>query len=75
MSADTELDFRSYARLELPLICDIGGYCWWLDMLSAPKDRDRGGGAGYDDQARSSLDGSLATDADQVAEGGGACGV
>lgn len=45
-------------------------------MLSAPKDKDRGGGAGYDDQAMSSLeDDSEPTDADQVADGGGACGV
>jgi hypothetical protein len=75
ISADTELDLRSYARVEWLLICDIDGYVWWPDMVSAPKERDRGGGAGYDDQAMSSLDGSLPTDVDHGAEGGGACGV
>jgi hypothetical protein len=40
-------------------------------MPSAPKDRDRGGGAGYDDQAMSSRDDdSEPTDADQVADDG-----
>jgi hypothetical protein len=73
LSAETALDLRSYERLEWLLTCDIGGYCWWPDMLSAPKDRDREGGAGYDDHAISSLVGSLDTDADQVADGGGAC--
>ena len=76
ISADTEPDLRSYPRLEWVLTCDIDGYCWCPVMLSAPNDRDRGGGAGYDDQAMSSLeDDSEPTDADQVADGGGACGV
>lgn len=76
MSADIELDFRSYARPEWLLMCETEGYCWWLLMLSPPNDRDRGGGAGYEDHARSSLvDGSEAIDVDQVADGGGAWGV
>jgi hypothetical protein len=76
ISADTPLDLRSYPRLELLLTCDMDGYDWCPDMLSAPNDSERGGGAGYDDQAMSSLDDdSEPTEADQVAEGGGACGV
>jgi hypothetical protein len=76
ISADTELDLRSYPRVEWPPTCDIDGYCWCPVMPSAPKDIDRGGGAGYDDQAMSSLeDDSEPTEADQVADGGGPCGV
>lgn len=44
-------------------------------MLSAPKDMDRGGGAGYDDQVISSLEEeSEPTDADHATDDG-ACGV
>lgn len=42
-------------------------------MLSAPNEREREGGAGYEDQAMSSLDDG--SDPDHVADDGGACGV
>ena len=75
ISADMPLGFRSYGRLA---ICEMGGYgCGWLVMASLPKDREREGGAGYDDQCMSSRDGvSPPTGvAPHVADGGGPCGV
>lgn len=77
MSDGTEPDLRSYGRPEWGPTCEMGGYCWgWLVMLSAPKDRDRVGGAEYGDQCMSSRDdGSALTGVVHVADGGGACGV
>ncbi|KAK2066484.1 hypothetical protein P8C59_000298 [Phyllachora maydis] len=65
VSDDADADLRSYER---PLIGEMEGYCWCDPMVSALKERDRGGAEGYEDHISSREDGSLAKGAVHVAD-------
>lgn len=72
--SDMDPCLRSNGRLGRPLvICEIDGYAvWWFDSPSAPKDRDRGVGGGYD-QPMSSRPAGSDCGVHEAWAGGAAC--